>query len=448
MFGAKKNSEMKKLRANKILLVNPLFDAAMRVLRPTKPEKSFRMLKKFDLEKIAEQSIFYLPRPALIEIKIAAKPKGKLPLEKTGYPIIQVPTAFGCLHRCVQCGFSEARLPLKPEESLKVAKIAIDRVVTAGAKYFHVMWLSGLEDLGMPPIYMEKLLKYIKKYSRQIIEVETEGRPDQLQDAKMVKDLKRAIGPKIGFVIGIGVESSDDRLMSGILNRGTNRAQVVKAIGNLKENGIGCLAHVMSHLPILTEFESIINAKRTIKDLFSLDTPPDMVILMALNLQQNTLVWLMEKEGYWQHPSIWGYFKILKELPENYREKVHIGGFATEGNSALKYLEAETEEITQDAYRALVEFERSSKDKSRDIKIITALLKKYQEQYAAWENQQKMIEKNKKPLLSRLVETCQWVANHEMFGNSPEVQKAAKEFLPKISKIYQGAGDYLTGSSN
>lgn len=427
-------------------LTNKVFDSAMRVLRPTRKIPNFRKLNEEQLNEIADQSIFYLPRKDTLEVEIGKERKiNKSYRLDSGYPMVCVPTTYGCPYRCIQCGYTEARTDLTPEQSVKVAKIALDKVISKGAKYIHLMWLSGFQDLGMPPTYMIKLFKFIKeKYEDRVIEIETEGRPDQLVNTTYLKKLKNALGNKIEMSLGIGIETFDTKLMSGILNRGISKPMVIKAIQNLKKLNIICLGHIMSHLPLLTEIESIKNAKRSILELFSLGSPPDEIILMILNIQKNTLVELFVKEGIYKIPSLWGIFKLLKEIPNEIRNHIQIGGIATgSGATPAKYLQADNKKTTAECYRAIIEYEKSSKGKNKDFTIITDLINKYDSNYKSWLEKEENIELNKKPLLNRLISASKWVTQHKLFRNNNEVIKAKDNFLPKMGYYYDGIDEYL-----
>lgn len=185
---------------------------------------------------------------------------------------------------------------------------------------------NGGSFLNDKEISLESQYKIFEEISKQdsIKKVFIESRVEFIDPEKIII-LKNKIKDK-KLIIGIGLESQDDKIRNEIIKKGLSKRDYEKAIKTLKKIGVKSLTYVFLKPLGLSEKEAIKEAIETIK--YALGVGTDEVALEIAYIQENTLMCQFFKEKRYRPPWLWSVIEIIKKTYN--LGPIHIGGFEDE----------------------------------------------------------------------------------------------------------------------
>lgn len=111
--------------------------------------------------------------------------------------------------------------------------------------------------------------------------------------------------------VGIGLESSNNRIRNGILRKGISLDSFNHAVKILKKHGVKSLAYVFLKPMHLSEREAIQDAVRTIQ--FCFETGVDEVSLSCAFIQDETKMCQQYQNGSYKLPQLWSIIEVIKQ---------------------------------------------------------------------------------------------------------------------------------------
>ncbi len=141
----------------------------------------------------------------------------------------------------------------------------------------------------------------------RITEVVIESRPEYVTDETMVA-IRRILGGRL-IEIGIGLESSNDRIRSICINKGFTLADFKEALKIASKHDIGVRAYVLLKPPFLSESSALQDTLKTIQDCSDLGV--STVSLNPVNVQKNTLVESLWERGEYRPAWLWTLVEVL-----------------------------------------------------------------------------------------------------------------------------------------
>src|SRR5688572_12284668 len=120
--------------------------------------------------------------------------------------------------------------------------------------------------------------------------------------------------------VGIGVESSNLRVLRDSVNKGHPFESFPAAAAACRRHGVSVKAYLMCKPPFLKESDALVDSTRTI---IAAAPHADMVSLNPTNVQGNTLVDALYKKGSYRPPWLW---TIVKSLLDG-RTEAEAAGF-------------------------------------------------------------------------------------------------------------------------
>jgi radical SAM enzyme (TIGR01210 family) len=165
---------------------------------------------------------------------------------------------------------------------------------------------SFFDEEEVPPAARNQILNLIASDAR-IAEVVIESRPEYVSEEVLtgLEDLLHGRAVEIG----VGLESSSDRVRSLCVNKGFSFTDFLDAVKRAKSHGIGVRTYVLLKPPFLTEMDAITDAKRTIRA--ALEAGASTISLNPVNVQKNTLVEHLWKQGHYRSPWLWSVIDVL-----------------------------------------------------------------------------------------------------------------------------------------
>ena len=152
-----------------------------------------------------------------------------------------------------------------------------------------------------------EILNQISQDTR-INEVVIESRPEYVTDETMAV-IRTILGDR-RIEIGIGLESSNDRIRSICVNKGFSLAEFKKALEIASKHDIGIRAYVLLKPPFLSESSALQDTLKTIQDCSSLGVTT--VSLNPVNVQKNTLVESLWERGEYRPAWLWTLVEVLR----------------------------------------------------------------------------------------------------------------------------------------
>lgn len=175
---------------------------------------------------------------------------------------------------------------------------------------------SFFDEKELSPKIQEYVLRRIRGYKDRHPELKglmfaTETRLEFVTEEK-IANMRKELGEDIEIEIGYGMESTDELIREGIINKKLPE-DYRERIAIMKKYKMEVAGHVITKPTFLTEKEAIEDAVKTTNDLFDQGLA-DMVINMTMNSRSGTLVRELEQDGRYELPKIWTTIEIMKRL--------------------------------------------------------------------------------------------------------------------------------------
>lgn len=125
------------------------------------------------------------------------------------------------------------------------------------------------------------------------------------------------LAPKVAKLeVGIGVESSNDRVLRDSVNKGHGFSDLPRASQVCRKHDVSVKAYLMCKPPFLTEHDALQDARQTV-----IDAAPhsDVVSLNPSNIQGRTVLDSLHRRGSYRAPWLWTLVHALRDADEQAR---------------------------------------------------------------------------------------------------------------------------------
>jgi radical SAM enzyme (TIGR01210 family) len=164
---------------------------------------------------------------------------------------------------------------------------------------------SFLDPQEIPSAVQHSILKTLSRHAEKI---SVESRPEYITEHRL-KQIQRTIQPT-ACEIGIGLETSNDRVREYAINKGFTFQQYKKAAQLVKRHQMTVKTYVLLKPPFLTEKEAINDCLRTAKEITPLT---DVISLNPTNVQRHTVVEYLWKRDQYRPPWLWSIIEFLRD---------------------------------------------------------------------------------------------------------------------------------------
>jgi len=171
---------------------------------------------------------------------------------------------------------------------------------------------SGKEVPGAKPEIPFSLQRAICRHAGKhptIKKVCIESRPEFINPTN-ISTLKGLLGGKT-LEVGIGLESSNDRVRNGLLRKGTSLPNFELAVSTLRKHGAKSLAYVFLKPVGLSESEAVADTVETIRYCFR--TGVDEVSVSCAFIQEGTDMYKKYMIGEYKPPTLWSIIEVIKQ---------------------------------------------------------------------------------------------------------------------------------------
>lgn len=231
---------------------------------------------------------------------------------------------------CHMCGFKVKIDQINRGKPASITKLMTifqlgKSLITSTSPYNLTIYNGGsfLNDEEIPLEVQEKICREVER-SSSIEQLIVESRPEFVTDDK-VKLLTSLLGRK-NLTVAIGLESVSDYVREVCINKGFSTKDYERAVEILKKNGAELSTYVFLKPIYLSEQESIEEAIRTTRYVFSLGSSE--IIVESAFIQQGTKMEKLYLQGKFQPPWLWSIIEVVRRT--SHLGPVNIGGFEDE----------------------------------------------------------------------------------------------------------------------
>lgn len=218
---------------------------------------------------------------------------------------------------CSVCGYvnDSSNERLIPEQRIlkeinrSLTQIASDKPIE------YKLYNSGsfFDESDVPRKLRLQIVDIIRK-TPGIFQLGVESRPEHIiNHLDAVKETKKMLNP-IKLEIGIGFESSNNAILTDCWNKGISVEDYRKSVQKIRTLDVRIKSYIFIKPPFLTEKEAINDAIKTVHDAIDIGT--DVISLNPCNIQNGTLVNLLQKQNRYQPPWLWSVLHIVKTIRE------------------------------------------------------------------------------------------------------------------------------------
>jgi len=204
---------------------------------------------------------------------------------------------------CSMCGyFNDIDRSITKENLYR----QIDNVITSlnGIKVLKIFTSGSFLDPIEIPLDVRDY--FMNAISTKISTLLVESRTEYIRDDN-IRDLGK-YGPDIR--IAIGLESSNDRIITNSINKGSTFAKYQASAMTAKKLGFTVRTYLLFKPPFITEMEAINDMIKSISDI---DSYTDDISVNPMNIQKNTYVEYLWKKHLYRPPRLWSLARILLE---------------------------------------------------------------------------------------------------------------------------------------
>lgn len=201
---------------------------------------------------------------------------------------------------CTMCGYRTASLSDVTEEDLNRQ---IDRVLEKfdGQPFVKIYTSGSFLDTGEIPMGIrERVYDEFGKCQRLLFE----SRPEFVTEDAVSSMPSSA-------TVALGLESSDEDILAGCINKGFTAARSREAGTLLHDSGIGVRTYLLLKPPFVGEKAAIDDAVASAR--FA-DPYSDEISVNPLNVQKATVTERLWKRGEFRSPWIWSLIEVLRTL--------------------------------------------------------------------------------------------------------------------------------------
>ncbi|MFX1282254.1 MAG: archaeosine biosynthesis radical SAM protein RaSEA [Promethearchaeota archaeon] len=220
---------------------------------------------------------------------------------------------------CSVCGYvndSSYNQPIPTQKILDTIDHSLNQVDSEKPIEFK-LYNSGsfFDEKDVPQRLRSQIIDLIRNRN-EIIKFGVECRPEYLiTNQIVVKETKKILEP-IKLEIGVGLESSNNTIITDCWNKGFSIEDYKKSVQILRALDVRIKSYIFIKPPFLTEAEAIIDAIKTAHDAVRFGT--DVISFNPCNVQNGTLVNLLQKQDRYQPPWLWSVLYIVKIIRQDF----------------------------------------------------------------------------------------------------------------------------------
>ncbi len=223
---------------------------------------------------------------------------------------------------CSMCGYVSQYVEGETTKDILVSQlnVALDKLKQKPAPYIVKIYTSGsfLDPQEVPIDAKHEILKILEEIS-EVEEIVLESRPEFVKP-KYLQDIVNILKNK-KVEIAIGLESSNELVRVHSINKGFTNNLYKKAVQIARSFGLGVRSYILFKPLFLSEREAIEDAIKSIE--FAISAGSTTISLNPMNIQTNTLVEKVWRNGSYRLPWLWSVVEVL-ERTAKYRDHVRF----------------------------------------------------------------------------------------------------------------------------
>ena len=223
---------------------------------------------------------------------------------------------------CSMCGYIyDATEKTSPEDIKRQIDKALNQEETENPLYIKIFTSGSFFDEDeIPPETREYIYSRISEKDPEILGVES--RPEYIEPEK----IKESVEHNNEFEVGLGVETTNNKLLNEVINKNSTVKEYKKAIKKIHNSGGKVKAYLLLKPPLLTEKEAIEDTTNSIKTISKKGV--EKISINPCNVQRGTLTEQLYQKNQYRPPWLWSLLKILQETHETRSTRISdpVGG--------------------------------------------------------------------------------------------------------------------------
>ena len=178
------------------------------------------------------------------------------------------------------------------------------------------------------PLSIQRKIVDIFFRSRNYKKLFLESRPEFITNERLALLTKRKTSKEKFVQVGIGLESSNDYVRNGIINKGMALDSFLTAVKTLKEMGISTFAYIFLKPHRLTERQAIEDAVSSAS--FCFENGVDVVSFSCAIVQKGTILHDLWSDDKYRPPWLWSVIEVVlraREIADKYGFHIRLGSF-------------------------------------------------------------------------------------------------------------------------
>ncbi len=217
---------------------------------------------------------------------------------------------------CTMCGYANESAWKKVSDDQLIAQFrrawrkydgeALVKIYTSG---------SFLDKYEVPQTAQRAILEIIAESNDSVQKVAFEARPDYIHEDSF--DHLDGIVAKLE--VGIGVESSNLRVLRDSVNKGHGFETFPEAARICHDHNVSVKAYMMAKPPFLKEYDALEDSRKTIA---AVAPHADVASLNPTNIQGRTIVDALHRRGSFRAPWLW---TLVTALRDGHKQALEAG---------------------------------------------------------------------------------------------------------------------------
>ena len=217
--------------------------------------------------------------------------------------------SLGCrwhnISGCTMCGYFADTYPVNVEQVRGQISNAHDRYQNQPVVK---LFSSGsfFDEADLP---LEARSFFLESFGGKAKKLIVESRPDIITE-EALSIFEKA---KSEVEVALGLETSNDHLLTYSINKGFTFKDYVKAATLIREKGMKVKTYLLLKPPYLTEHEAINDAVLSVRDALPYS---DTISINPVNIQNFTFLRYLWREKLYRAPWLWSLLEVLKQCHE------------------------------------------------------------------------------------------------------------------------------------
>lgn len=228
---------------------------------------------------------------------------------------------------CTMCGFNNALSSLginrsfTDEETLRLFDLGLSMIEKKHPKVLNIYNAGSFLNDNEISYGLQKRIMESVRANRDLEVLFVESRPEFITAEKLTIFFAK-LNTKT-LKIGIGLESSNERVRNDYINKGITKESYEKAIKTCKDSGIRSLTYILIKPLFLSEKEAIEEAVNTARYAFKAGS--DEVSFESCCIQKGTKMEELYKADKYRPPWLWSIIEVIKATAN--LGNIQIGSF-------------------------------------------------------------------------------------------------------------------------